>query len=160
MKSSIATLSLLAALAACSESEPKNPPQDGDSSTPGKAPHNGPNNAPNNEQEPDQPAVQQPATDPTRADQGRILFAVSPGNCAKCHTPDATGSDRAPNLTTGNFSHSDGSIQGIQQVIIAGVSKDELSSQEYPFAMNPRGNSNLTDQQCLDLAHYVKSLSQ
>ena len=120
-------------------------------------------NSTNLEQTPD-PQQQQTTSppfklDPDRIARGRLLFAVAPGMCIKCHGPDATGSDRAPDLTTGVYTHSDGSPAQIQKVIIAGVPKNEHTSPDYPFAMNPRGGTNLSDEQCLDLAHYVRSLA-
>lgn len=145
MKSQLALLSILGALAACSDSEPQDPPRE----SPDALAINEPSST-----------EQSPSPDPDRVDRGRILFTVSPGNCVKCHGQDATGSDRAPNLTTGSFAHSDGSLDAIAQVITNGVPKDQLSSPSYPFEMSPRGSTDLTDDQCLDLAHYVRSLSE
>ncbi len=152
---SMAGLLIASPLTACSESEPQAPAET--NATNSEGPSGGSAN-PDTDDQPKETAVLA-SPDPDRVDRGRILFAVSPGNCAKCHTPDATGSDRAPDLTTGTFTHADGSIAGIAALIVEGISKDKLSSPDYPFAMNPRGSSNLTDEQCLDLAHYVRSLS-
>ncbi len=97
--------------------------------------------------------------DAIRVERGRSMFMVRPANCAHCHLEGAVGSDWAPNLTTGTFLHSDGTIEGIQQTIIAGVAEDQIKM-SFTVSMKPSSHRGITDDQCLDLAHYVRSLSQ
>lgn len=93
----------------------------------------------------------------TRLALGREAFQT--GMCFKCHRPDGTGSKRAPDLTDGEWSHCDGTIEGILGVIRHGVSKAEMVDSSRPFAMNPATNFIKDDDELLALAQYVWSLS-
>jgi hypothetical protein len=55
-------------------------------------------------------------------DAGQQLFAAG-GNCFSCHGMDAGGGALGPNLRDGEWLHSDGSIDGIAQIIQVGVAQ-------------------------------------
>lgn len=86
--------------------------------------------------------------------------AYQTGMCFKCHRDDGTGGPRAPNLTDSDWLHCDGSIDGIRQVLIDGVSRDQLKDSDRPHAMNPATNLIADDGQIAALAAYVYSLSR
>jgi mono/diheme cytochrome c family protein len=82
------------------------------------------------------------------------------GMCAKCHDRDGRGGEKGPDLTDREWLHCDGSVEGIRNVLVTGVSADKLKDKNRPFAMNPATNLIPDDRQIIDLAIYVESLSQ
>jgi len=81
------------------------------------------------------------------------------GRCSKCHGDDGTGGKRGPDLTDGLWLHSDGSIEGIRAVIVAGVDNDQIVDKSRPFKMNP-GTALIKDESKLEaLAQFVWSMS-
>ncbi|HXT15273.1 MAG TPA: c-type cytochrome [Gemmatimonadaceae bacterium] len=92
--------------------------------------------------------------------EGDSLFHVR--NCKNCHGADAHGAANGPNLTTGNFMHSDGSYNGILGTITSGVPVAEIKDPAHRIAMPARGGTRptpLTDDQLRALAAYVYSLN-
>lgn len=90
---------------------------------------------------------------------GKELFVT--GMCFKCHGDDGSGTKRAPNLRDDDWIHCDGEIEGIKDVIVAGVDKEDFADSTRPFAMNPIGSRlELADEDLYALAAYVNSLSQ
>ncbi len=80
--------------------------------------------------------------------------------CAKCHLSNGRGGVRGPSLVDKKWEHTDGSIEGIKAVLVSGVSRNKLKDTNRPFAMNPVIGNQPGDQDILDLAVYVHSLSQ
>ena len=86
---------------------------------------------------------------------GQTVFR-GPGLCHACHGQDAKGvRGVGPDLTDGEWLHSDGSYQGILQTIIKGVLPNESKT---GGMMPPKGGANITDEQLQAVAAYVWSL--
>ena len=81
------------------------------------------------------------------------------GSCQRCHGMDAKGTPRAPNLTDDTWSQIAGTYAEIVDIITTGVPKAKIKMAGAPFGMNPRGGSNLTDEQIRSVAAYVHGLS-
>ncbi|MES2178537.1 MAG: c-type cytochrome [Gemmatimonadota bacterium] len=81
------------------------------------------------------------------------------GSCQRCHGMEAKGGPRAPDLTDGTWSQITGTYAEIVQIVTTGVPKDKIKLATAQFAMNPRGGSNLSDEQIKQVAAYVYSLS-
>lgn len=89
----------------------------------------------------------------------RGAAAWETGMCAKCHADDATGGDRAPDLTDDQWLHGTGSLDEIRALLDTGVPRDRLVDPSRPFPMNPVTRL-VPDPADLDaLAAYVLSLS-
>lgn len=82
------------------------------------------------------------------------------GMCYKCHRDDGTGGERAPDLTDSDWLHCDGSVEGILEVIIAGVGKDKMIDKSRPFSMNPATNLIKDEKQLEALAAFVWNMSR
>lgn len=80
-------------------------------------------------------------------------------SCKNCHLAGGVGGPRAPNLTDATWTHIDGSFAAIVGIVTKGFTKAELKNPNYPFSMNPRGGTNLTDDEIRSVAAYVWSLS-
>ena len=101
------------------------------------------------------PAVAQaPAATPAAIAQGDSIFH-SKGNCYACHGANAQGAV-GPNLTDGEWIHSDGSYDAIVKQITTGVEQKESKS---GIPMPPKGGSSITDDEVKAVAAYVYSLS-
>lgn len=88
--------------------------------------------------------------------QGRQLFTGA-GLCSVCHGNDGTGMPGlGANLADSEWAHSDGSYEGILQVVMEGVSAEASST---GTAMPPKGGSGITDEQAKAVSAYVYSLS-
>jgi mono/diheme cytochrome c family protein len=79
-------------------------------------------------------------------------------SCQRCHGPEAKGTPRGPDLTDATWLHIGGTYPEIVQIVTTGVPKDKIKSGA-PFAMNPRGGTNLSDEQISQVAAYVYTLS-
>jgi mono/diheme cytochrome c family protein len=77
------------------------------------------------------------------------------GICVACHGADATGTPNAPNLTDTEWLNTDGSYEGIQNIIRTGVAQPK----QHPTPMPPMGGAQLTDQQISEIAAYIYSIS-
>ena len=117
------------------------------------------------------PAADSNDTPPAAAPSGKIDVALrdmlisgsvtfKTANCIKCHGDDGTGTERAPDLTDDEWLHTDGSLEGIRGVIVAGISKEQIKDPNRRFGMRPIGQF-IQDEKVIDaLAAYVHSLSQ
>jgi mono/diheme cytochrome c family protein len=102
----------------------------------------------------DAPVVLADGTTAEMVEEGRQLFRGT-ANCHACHAQDATGTALAPSLRDQDWLNSDGSYDGIMQVIRNGVPRPV----QYPAAMPPMGGVNLTDEQIRSVGAYVYSIS-
>jgi cbb3-type cytochrome c oxidase subunit III len=85
---------------------------------------------------------------------GKAIF-MGKGLCHVCHGADAKGTALAPNLTDGEWLHSDGSLENITKTIKTGVP----APKKHPAAMAPMGGAQLTDAEVQAVARYVHALS-
>jgi cytochrome c553 len=90
--------------------------------------------------------------------KGDSLF--NNGSCKKCHEMGGAGGVRGPNLTDQTWIHIDGSYPAIVNLVTTGFTKADQKDPQYPFTMNPRGGSHLTDDQIAAVAAYVWTLSR
>ena len=74
--------------------------------------------------------------------------------CAACHGPDAKGTQLAPNLTDAEWLNTDGTYDGIQNVVRTGVATPRAA----PAPMPAMGGAQLTDDQVKAVSAYVWSL--
>lgn len=73
------------------------------------------------------------------------------GTCAGCHGANGKGAPLAPDLTSGKWLWSDGSLNSIREVIAQGVAKPK----EYRSPMPPKGGAQLSDSDLTAVAAYV-----
>jgi glucose/arabinose dehydrogenase/mono/diheme cytochrome c family protein len=87
---------------------------------------------------------------------GQRVFAGQVGGapCTGCHGSDAKGTPLGPDLTTGKWVWSDGSLAGIQQTITKGVQNPK----NYRAPMPAMGGAQLSDAQVAAVAAYVWAL--
>jgi glucose/arabinose dehydrogenase len=87
---------------------------------------------------------------------GKRIFEgqAAGGTCAGCHGADAKGTSVGPNLTSGKFLWSDGSLAGIKRTIGQGVPQPKQST----GAMPPKGGAPLSPQDLNAVAAYVWAL--
>ena len=85
--------------------------------------------------------------------QGREIF--NGGICWSCHQRDGVGGPLAPALNDQTWINSDGSFEGLVEVIKVGVPQPK----EHPAAMPPMGGAQLSEDQVRAVAAYVYSLS-
>jgi glucose/arabinose dehydrogenase len=79
---------------------------------------------------------------------------VAAGTCAGCHGAAGTGTALGPNLTSGKWHWSDGSLSGIEGTVLRGVP----GPREYRSPMPPMGGAQLTQAQVAAVAAYVWAL--
>ena len=91
-------------------------------------------------------------------EEGEALFTE--GSCTRCHGEDARGSERAPDLTDGEWLHGDGSFDAVFHTIWWGVRPDEIVDPSRTLPMYPRGGMPIDWNQSRALAAYVWSLSR
>jgi mono/diheme cytochrome c family protein len=93
---------------------------------------------------------------PAMVDLGNRIFhgAVASGTCAGCHGEQGKGTPLGPNLTSGKWLWSDGSLAGIERTIRHGVPNPK----EYRSPMPPMGGAQLTPRQVSAVAAYVWGL--
>ena len=85
----------------------------------------------------------------------RLYHGQAGAICTTCHGDNAKGSPLGPNLTTGKWLWSSGSLQGIAKTITDGVPQPK----QFRSPMPPQGGATLTHNQVLALAAYIWSLS-
>jgi mono/diheme cytochrome c family protein len=89
--------------------------------------------------------------------QGAEVYK-GPGICSSCHGPDGQGvPNLGSNLADAEWTHSDGSFEGILKSIETGVGADKSTN---GVAMPPKGGGPISDEQLSAVAAYVWSLSQ
>jgi glucose/arabinose dehydrogenase/cytochrome c5 len=76
---------------------------------------------------------------------------VADGTCGGCHGADAKGSPIAPDLTSGKWLWSDGSVQGLETTIKNGVPEPKA----HPGAMPPMGGVDLSKADLDAVSAYV-----
>jgi mono/diheme cytochrome c family protein len=76
------------------------------------------------------------------------------GTCAGCHGSDAKGTGVGPDLTSGKWLWSDGSLAGIKGTITTGVPIPKQSI----GAMPPKGGAQLSPEDVSAVAAYVWSI--
>lgn len=86
---------------------------------------------------------------------GEAIFKGK-GLCHVCHGADATGTPLAPNLTDDVWLNTDGSVEGIIEIVTNGVPQPK----EYPAPMPARGGADLSEEEVAAVAQYVSSLSE
>jgi glucose/arabinose dehydrogenase/cytochrome c5 len=79
---------------------------------------------------------------------------VADGTCGGCHGADGKGSPVAPDLTSGRWLWSDGSLQGLETTIKNGVPEPKA----HPGAMPPMGGVNLSRTDLDAVSAYVWAL--
>ena len=79
---------------------------------------------------------------------------VADGTCGGCHGADGKGSPVAPDLTTGKWLWSDGSLQGLETTIKNGVPEPKA----HPGAMPPMGGVDLSQPDLNAVSAYVWAL--
>ena len=87
---------------------------------------------------------------------GDSLFhgLIGATSCQACHGADAKQATVAPDLTDGEWLHSDGSLKGIYETITTGV----MSPKKFSSVMPPYGGAPMTPQQTIAVAAYVYKL--
>ncbi len=95
------------------------------------------------------------ATKATVALGNRIFHGETGAACTGCHGADGSGSTLGPNLTSGKWLWSDGSLSGIAATITRGVAEPK----QYRAPMPALGGAQLSPDQVNALAAYVWSLS-
>ena len=74
--------------------------------------------------------------------------------CIGCHGSDGKGTPLGPDLTSGKWLWSDGSVNGLQRTITAGVPNPK----NYRGPMPPMGGAQLSPEQVQAVAAYVWAL--
>lgn len=90
---------------------------------------------------------------PEMVQAGKTAFETT--ICYTCHGMDATGTPLAPNLTDSEWINTDGTPEGIENIIRNGVP----TPQQAPAPMPPMGGAQLSDEQVQNLVAYVYALS-
>ena len=90
------------------------------------------------------------------ASLGQQVFDGKVGGapCTGCHGSDGKGTPLGPDLTSGKWVWSDGSLKGLQKTITAGVPNPK----NYRGAMPPMGGAQLSPEQVRAVAEYVLAL--
>lgn len=94
----------------------------------------------------------------TFIEQGETLFNDE-GSCHFCHGQDGVGGEFAPDLTDAEWVQSDGSLEGIREVIFWGVRRRDFADPNRAHQMNPEGGMDLDAEQLDALTAYVWSLN-
>jgi mono/diheme cytochrome c family protein len=85
--------------------------------------------------------------------QGKTVFETT--ICFTCHAMDGSGTALGPNLRDQEWLNSDGSFEGIVNVVRNGVQQPV----RYPGIMPPMGGAQLTEEQIQAVAAYVYAIS-
>jgi len=99
-----------------------------------------------------------PATiTPAMVAQGDSLFhgLIGATSCQACHGADGAQATVAPNLTDGEWLHSDGSWEGIHKTVVAGV----MAPKQFTSIMPPYGGIPMTEEHTRAVTAYVYKLS-
>lgn len=100
------------------------------------------------------------STSPQMIAMGDSIFHAR--SCRNCHGMDAKGSRGGPDLTSGKFTHVNGSYDDFVRIITSGVPADSIKDPSHRNPMPARGGARpalLTDDQIHDVAAYVYSLN-
>ncbi|MFQ5529113.1 MAG: c-type cytochrome [Gemmatimonadota bacterium] len=90
-------------------------------------------------------------------EEGEGLYAGA-GICMTCHAPDGSGvPNLGADLTDDEWTHSDGSYDGIVKTVMEGVTADASSS---GVPMPAKGGTAITDDQAKAVSAYVWTLSK
>lgn len=145
----------LLALAACGGGDNQ---QQGASETPPAGGTASAAGAPAGQEAAGQPSVSvanlPPGVTQQMVDEGRQIFTGA-GICQTCHGPNAQGTALAPSLTDDEWINTDGTYEGIVQVVTNGVQQPK----QHPAPMPARGGTNITDEQVRAVAAYVYAIS-
>ena len=76
---------------------------------------------------------------------------VADGTCSGCHGSDAKGTPVGPDLASGNWVFTDGSLPSITKTITEGVPRPR----NFTGAMPPKGGADLSDADTAAVAAYV-----
>ena len=100
-----------------------------------------------------------PATRAALVSRGDSIFHARA--CARCHGPDAKGTNNGPSLLGPTFLHIKGGYSEYVRIITSGVPADSIKDKSHRLNMQPRGgNQNpLNDDDIRAVAAYVYSLS-
>ncbi|MGH8218433.1 MAG: c-type cytochrome [Steroidobacteraceae bacterium] len=98
-----------------------------------------------------------PGASRQRLEQGARIYRgqVASATCTGCHGTEGQGTPLGPDLRSGHWVWSNGSLAGIEKTIREGVAKPK----SYRSPMPPMGGSQLTRPQVRALAAYVWALS-
>jgi cytochrome c oxidase cbb3-type subunit 3 len=89
--------------------------------------------------------------------EGKEVYAGA-GLCYVCHGAEGNGMPGlGANLNDGDWTHSDGSFEGIVETVMNGVESSKSTS---GTAMPAKGGSGITDEQVKAVSAYVYKLSQ
>jgi mono/diheme cytochrome c family protein len=90
-------------------------------------------------------------------EEGEAIYGGA-GICMTCHAPDGSGvPNLGADLTDDEWTHSDGSYDGITATVLAGVTADASTS---GVPMPAKGGTSITDDQVKAVAAYVWTLSK
>ncbi len=94
---------------------------------------------------------------PAQVALGDSIFhgKIGASSCQACHGPGGKAGAAAPDLTDGEWLHSDGSYEGIANTIKAGV----MAPKQFSSVMPPYGGVMLTDERWRAVSAYVYSIS-
>src|SRR5688572_23017335 len=95
-----------------------------------------------------------PGVTPEMVAQGKTIFE-STAPCFTCHGPDGSGTALAPNLRDTTWINTDGTLQGIEGIVRAGVPQPK----QHPAPMAPMGGAQLNNDQVRAVSAYVYSIS-
>lgn len=84
---------------------------------------------------------------------GQQIFTTQ--TCYTCHGMDGTGTPLAPDLTDADWINTDGSLEGIENIVRTGVP----TPVQHPAPMPAMGGAQLSDEQIRNVSAYVYSLS-
>lgn len=87
--------------------------------------------------------------------RGQQVFEGA-GICYTCHMQGGVGGPLGPNLTDDQWINTDGSFEGIVNVVLNGVTQPL----EHPGIMLPRGGTNISDEDVRAVSAYVWTLSR
>jgi mono/diheme cytochrome c family protein len=88
---------------------------------------------------------------------GDSLFhgLIGATSCQACHGEDGAQATVAPNLTDGEWLHSDGSWEGIHNTVVSGV----MAPKQFTSIMPPYGGVPMTEEHTRAVTAYVYKLS-
>jgi mono/diheme cytochrome c family protein len=87
--------------------------------------------------------------------RGEAVFGGD-GICFTCHMQGGVGGPLAPNLTDDQWLNTDGTYDGIVNIVMTGVAEPR----EHPGIMLPKGGTGISDEDVRAVAAYVWTLSR